>query len=490
MHSNSLLTLAAAGALLSSSALAQNDECITAIAVTYGSATPFDTTTATPTVMPAWSCAGPSVAPDLWYSMTATAADDIIFDTCGSGFDTALEVYDGTCGTLTSIACNDDACGTQSSVTITATIGTTYYVRVGGFLGVFGVGALHVSDLPAPPTTVSIIDTIPGTWVDISGTGTALGLDDDGEVDITTTVGNAVLAAGTVRVGSNGGARFDGDGTDLGALNNPILSTLAFGQDRSLLGFWDDIDSANGMNGEIYWEEIGGTLIIQWNNVGFWSSSDTVSFQIQVHASGPALAQFIYDDVSSPRASGGDSATIGFQSGDPGGFDDFEWSFDTAGAVADGDVLSVVLGSGPIGNSYCMANNNSTGVAASMSATGSDSITSNNLTLVGSDLPLNAFGFFLSSPSQGFTTNPGGSEGNLCLGGAIGRFVGPGQIQNSGALGEITLLTDNTAIPTPNGPVSVMAGSVLNFQAWFRDAAAGGGATSNFTDGLEVTFTN
>ena len=83
--------------------------------------------------------------------------------------------------------------------------------------------------------------------------------------------------------------------------------------------------------------------------------------------------------------------------------------------------------------------------------------------------------------------NPGGSDGNLCLGGSIGRYVGPGQIVNSGATGSFTLPLDLTQTPTPTGLVAIAAGETWNFQAWHRDAV-GGFATSNFTDGLAVQF--
>ena len=75
----------------------------------------------------------------------------------------------------------------------------------------------------------------------------------------------------------------------------------------------------------------------------------------------------------------------------------------------------------------------------------------------------------------------------LCLGGAIGRYVGPGQIQNSGSAGAISLAIDNTQVPQPTGFVTIAAGETWSFQAWHRDAVAGS-ATSNFTAGYEITF--
>ena len=77
--------------------------------------------------------------------------------------------------------------------------------------------------------------------------------------------------------------------------------------------------------------------------------------------------------------------------------------------------------------------------------------------------------------------------GNLCLAGPIGRYVGPGQIQNSGPMGQISLALDLTAVPTPGGPVAPLAGQSWNFQLWHRDGGPMG-ATSNFTDGVTVDF--
>ncbi|MEZ6015153.1 MAG: hypothetical protein R3F49_08575 [Planctomycetota bacterium] len=144
-------------------------------------------------------------------------------------------------------------------------------------------------------------------------------------------------------------------------------------------------------------------------------------------------------------------------------------------------------GSGTFGTPYCTANANSTGATGAISGSGSLTAADNDVTLMAGDLPLNAFGFFLVAPNQGFNANPGGSQGNLCLSGNIGRYVGPGQVLNSGALGEFALILDLTQTPTPNGFISVMAGDTANFQAWYRDSVMGS-ATSNFTNGLEVTF--
>ncbi len=83
--------------------------------------------------------------------------------------------------------------------------------------------------------------------------------------------------------------------------------------------------------------------------------------------------------------------------------------------------------------------------------------------------------------------NPAGSLGNLCLGGAIGRYVGPGQVQNSGTARIFQLEIDLGLHPQPTGLVNVAGGETWHFQCWFRDSV-GGQAVSNFTDGLELGF--
>ena len=81
---------------------------------------------------------------------------------------------------------------------------------------------------------------------------------------------------------------------------------------------------------------------------------------------------------------------------------------------------------------------------------------------------------------------PGGSQGTLCLSGAVGRYNGPGQVLNSGIAGGFELVLDLNATPTPSGPTAIVSGQSWNFQAWFRDNNPG--PTSNFTDAVSVTF--
>jgi hypothetical protein len=127
---------------------------------------------------------------------------------------------------------------------------------------------------------------------------------------------------------------------------------------------------------------------------------------------------------------------------------------------------------------------NSTGRDAQINATGTAGAAANDLGLQARRLPANTFGFFITSRTQASVLNPGGSEGRLCLGGAIGRYQN--QVQNSGATGQIGIALNTFALPTPTGPVAAGVGETWTFQAWYRDANPA--STSNFTDAVAVTF--
>ncbi|MEM8713038.1 MAG: hypothetical protein AAGG01_18985 [Planctomycetota bacterium] len=148
---------------------------------------------------------------------------------------------------------------------------------------------------------------------------------------------------------------------------------------------------------------------------------------------------------------------------------------------------SLCLGDPDFGSSYCSANPNSTGAPGMLTATGTPIASANDVTLSASGLPVSAFTFFIVSRTQGFAPNPGGSAGNLCLSGSIGRYVGSGQIRQADASGVVSLAIDLASIPQPNGPVAASAGENWSFQAWHRDSGATG-PTSNFTSGLSILF--
>ena len=139
-----------------------------------------------------------------------------------------------------------------------------------------------------------------------------------------------------------------------------------------------------------------------------------------------------------------------------------------------------------IGTNYCSAAANSTGAPAAIEAIGSDIVSANSVTLRAASMPNNQFGIFIVAPAQGFIPGLGGtSNGNLCLSGSIGRYVGPGQILATGIDGGFQLDVDLAAVPQGGGTVATTPGQTWNFQAWYRD---GVGLGSNLTNGVEVVF--
>lgn len=139
-----------------------------------------------------------------------------------------------------------------------------------------------------------------------------------------------------------------------------------------------------------------------------------------------------------------------------------------------------------IGTPYCTpATPNSTGDAGRLSVLGFPGAASQGFVhLAASSLPAGSTGYFLASRLQASVANPGGSQGTLCLGGAIGRFVGPGQVQAADAGGRMALSVDLSSLPQPTGAVAAAAGEAWNFQAWYRDANPG--PTSNFSSAVTL----
>jgi len=139
-----------------------------------------------------------------------------------------------------------------------------------------------------------------------------------------------------------------------------------------------------------------------------------------------------------------------------------------------------------LGVQSCAALGNASGGAATIGALGTTAAAANDLRLRCSGMPRAAFGFFLVSDTLGFVAHPGGSAGDLCLGGAIGRFQQ--HVQSSGAAGVIEHAVDLTQLPRPSGPTAVNAGETWHFSTWFRDVSAAGSATSNFSDVVSLVF--
>ena len=134
-----------------------------------------------------------------------------------------------------------------------------------------------------------------------------------------------------------------------------------------------------------------------------------------------------------------------------------------------------------LGSNYCVSNVNSTGGAALISADGSASIGANNLVLSAEPIPAGQNGIFFYGPDQ---IQLAFGNGSRCVGGgAVGlaRLA----VSQASAGGVLTHALDYNSPPTL--ATQITAGSVWNFQAWFRDPLAGG-AFFDLSDGIEISF--
>ncbi|MEZ6016694.1 MAG: LamG domain-containing protein [Planctomycetota bacterium] len=475
----------------------------------------FDTLSATPSAE-LWTCAttaGANMSPDIWYTFTAPTTTYYQFETCGSTYDTALQLFSGNCGALVLESCNDDSCGVSSRIgPISLNAGDVRYVRVGGFGNTsMGFGTLLATDVgPRPVDLVAhfpLDDTGPNA-VDVSGNN-LVGVYSGG------TQSRPGAAAGT---GTSVG--FNGAGDHIEVFGDPVLDQLLNDFSVSVWfkattitpgGAINRIFGNQGPGGS--WSfgikgdqgfrftthavldyDIAATLVAgQWYHLAL-----TMDFQNDV--------TFYLDGVNIGAVAGTNQARVPNPSyiigawNPPGTIPEFyNGDLDDlqvyVGALSGAEIQqlysnpgSTIGGNNGIGSAYCSpAVANSTGQPAAIRVDGSVAASANNVTLTASALPLNAFGFFLTSRTQGAVVMPGGSQGTLCLSGSIGRYVGAGQIKNSGALGEFSLALNLAQVPTPTGFVAVQAGDTWNYQAWYRDSI-GGVATSNFTNGRSVLF--
>lgn len=135
------------------------------------------------------------------------------------------------------------------------------------------------------------------------------------------------------------------------------------------------------------------------------------------------------------------------------------------------------------GSRFCSPNEPTVlGAPAQLLMEGSEFAEDNRLYMRMLGIPEGFFGLMLASRDFGFVPNAGGSNGNLCLTGRIGR--------RNGSISSLFFAQDDNVIvkqfdlsfsPTTVG-VGMLAGETWYFQAWFRDGFSG----SNFTDAMRV----
>ncbi|MBZ0152317.1 MAG: PPC domain-containing protein [Planctomycetes bacterium] len=340
----------AVGLALTASLAAQSNECAGASYLIVGNNGPFSNAGST-TSLPAWPCG--NAANDVWFSFQTTTAGNVTVDTCGASIDTVLQVFSGSCGNLVSVGCNDDGCGTASTVTFAAQANTFYRVRVAGYGGVTGsfpvrlqgpvVGGSYAANLstgrgcvahPASfyesfhPGTVDLdyssLTMIPSgggyfvtqsnpTYLAPSPAAIVLPLGDD--TDVTVPLSSPMIHPGgttsSLVVCSNGHVAIapgNPVGAGLGAggmLNAPVTAYyVACDFDPSIL-----------FGGRVKFEQVGSKACVTWDGVwdfGATSPAGARTFQFQFDTSNGNV-HYVFQTVSSASS----SLLVGYSPGGP-----------------------------------------------------------------------------------------------------------------------------------------------------------------------------
>ena len=132
------------------------DECIDAIPVTSSAPVSVNTATMTASANPPSSIAGPcpflnwgATTKDAWFRFDAPRGGRLTALLCGSNYDTSVVMYQGSCGSLFRIACDDDDCQPsgptyQSKIMDQVVTAGPVYIRVGGYSTAAGTAVLDV----------------------------------------------------------------------------------------------------------------------------------------------------------------------------------------------------------------------------------------------------------------------------------------------------------------------------------------------------------
>ena len=145
---NNLGSVTSAVAVLTVLVPPPNDACGGVVVISGNTfTTNLSTVAATSTGDPVPSCA--PLGKGIWYSYAPTTNGTLVVDTIGSGFDTVLAMFTGSCGALAQVGCDDDGGGSLSSrISLTVTGGTTYFILAGGYSSATGSLTLHLNFTP------------------------------------------------------------------------------------------------------------------------------------------------------------------------------------------------------------------------------------------------------------------------------------------------------------------------------------------------------
>jgi hypothetical protein len=174
----------------------------------------------------------------------------------------------------------------------------------------------------------------PGSFTDISATGAAIAATgDDSSVSFLSSVTNALAQNATMYASTNG---------LLSAGSYSAYTNLALpvgSQPFLICAYWDDlfVDGPAVIKHQGLVENGVNVEVVQWNQVRLLGGSARGNFQVKLFASGPIVAQLVYQDMT--WANNGAGATVGIQWDSASSN---QYSYNTGGALTGPRVISVM----------------------------------------------------------------------------------------------------------------------------------------------------
>jgi hypothetical protein len=384
-----------------------------------------------------------SIELDVWFSWVAPNDGVFIVDTCGqTAIDSKIGIYDGSCAGAV-LACNDDTCALQSSVTWSALSGQTYLIRLGVYPGALGGTGTFTLTEDAP-----ILNPINGNhYQRIAGPGI--------------TWAQALLDAQAMT--------FNGVSGHLATLTEQSENDFVFSLGNvhyHFIGGFQNLSSPSYSEPGGGWEWVTGEA---WSYTNWWLPNEP-------NNTGPTGAEDSLELLSG------------------GGFGQ-SWN-DVADTHSAGYIVEFDTGTQtPPGTAFCFGDTtgadcpcfafgaagegcaNTSGSGATLTASGSATLGNDTLQLAVAGVPGAKPGLILRGNNQ--VALPIG-DGILCTSGGSQRS----QVQ-------VTVAGATTYTDFNGGPFGAVAnlGAPTYFQFWYRDPSnTCSGSGFNFTNGWSVTY--
>ena len=437
-------------------AFAQGDDsCATAQILPAPGVYPFDTTLATTDGAAHTGCTNAfgsvTANNDVWWVYTATSSGLHRFSCCGqASIDTVAAVYDGGTCAAPLLACNDDGCGTQSTVDFFATSGNSYLLRLGAYnAAVHGTGTITLDVVPPPSIQSTLVNPANGhtyhlltgsSWTLSEQAAVALGghlvtIGDQAEQDwIVANFHNFQGVDIDIWTGLTDAAA---EGTFVWISGQPVTFTL-----------WDLNEPNNSNGNENY------CALRQNNPLALWN--DLADAPTGFHANPHGLVEIEANPGSA------------FCAGD--------------GSLADHTTPCPCGNNGAPGNG-CGHSFDANG--AHLAADGN--IPNDDIVLHSSFEPVSSFTLFMQHANAGDTVF---HDGVLCAGNPLIRLRGRAAVAGEAFFPNSNFANDSTTTLSARGGTFPGSGATMRYAAWYRNASSTfcPPATANVTNGWVITW--